>query len=196
MRRTVTCQNFYFEKNNMNEFRQELSELLAEVPCRRPPALRRSLKSEWLYATDLLQTTDPDSAAVFLKRAAELGWRAEQDGSWLQMTRSFTEPPEHGFEGPFGEEAACCASLLRRQTETNEAKKQTDDASQWLPANVSEAKKTAERVRILLVKAGEQGPEAYEKACGGLHREWAQRLRKKQALPPVSLRFFCETKKE
>ena len=180
----------------MNEFRQELSELLAEVPCRRPPALRRSLKSEWLYATDLFQAADPDSAAVFLKRAAELGWHAEQDGSWLQLKRSFTEPPEHGFEGPFGAEAVCCASLLRRHLETKKEKMRTEEAPQWIMEDTSEAEKAAETVRILLVKAGEQGPEAYEQACGGLHREWAQRLRKKQTLPPVSLRFFCETEKE
>ena len=72
----------------------------------------------------------------------------------------------------------------------------TEEAPQWIMEDTSEAEKAAETVRILLVKAGEQGPEAYEKACGGLHREWAQRLRKKQALPPVSLRFFCETEKE
>ena len=41
-----------------------------------------------------------------------------------------------------------------------------------------------------LIKAGEEGGKAYENACQKLHREWAERLRRKEPLPALSLRYF------
>ncbi len=155
----------------MNALRQEMAQMLGETACRRPPALRRSLKDEWLYATDLPLAAGEEEAAAFRKRAEERGWLTGRDGAWIQMTRESPEPPENGFDGPYGREAVCCASLLRRHTPVADGTEER-------------------RIRTMLIKAGEEGAEAYEQACGRVHREWAVRLRKKKALPKVSIRFF------
>ena len=157
----------------MNTFRQELAELLKTVPGRRPAALRRSLEDGWLYATDLPQAADAAALSAFRIRAEALGWRTEDNGGWLQMTRPFSEPPEQGFTGPFGSEAGCCLSLLRRHRD-----RLAGEADQ------------AQDIRIRLVKAGEEGASAYEKACRQLHEEWAARLRRQETIPDIDERYF------
>ena len=154
----------------MNAWRKELLDILAETPCRRKPALRRSLLEDAIYATDLPLVSSEEGLRSFRGKAEQAGWRLWMGRDWLQLDRSGTAPPEGWFSGPFGPEAGCCASLLRRQA--------------W-----AEEDQTAFR---LLIRAGEEGPGAYERACGALHREWAARLRQKRPLPRLDLRFFEE----
>lgn len=156
----------------MNAWRQELAELLRAAPGRRPAALRRSLREDWLYATDLPAVTEEAALAAFRAQAAERGWRLEQQQGWLLLKPVFPGAPENGYTGPFGPEAGSCLSLMRRHPDAGN----TETA--------------AERAVILLVKAGEEGPEAYEAACAALHREWAERLRKGQSLPKLEECFF------
>lgn len=152
-----------------NAMRLELTALLA-APSYRTPAIRRSMKAEWLYATDypVLCCGVPEKTAEALTGA---GWEYIQDGNWLLLRKPSPEPPENWYaEKTFGPEARCCLSLLERHS-----------------ARTEEAAETAQRI---LIKAGEEGGKAYEEACKTLHREWAARLRQGKQLPAVSRRYF------
>lgn len=151
-----------------NALRKELINITAAFGLARFPALRRSLREEWLYAADLPGFCAPDSLAQIRKKLAEAGWETREEQGWLQLRKAAPEPPEGWFEGPFGPEASCCLSLLSRHKGTAE-----DGLTQRL-----------------LIKAGEEGAEAYETVCLRLHREWAARLRDGKKLPAVSLRYF------
>lgn len=154
----------------MNAWRKELSGLLARAGTARPAALRRSLREEFLYATDL-PVIDGQAAAAFAAEAEKAGWTVGEDGGWMQLDRTAGGRPEGAYGGPFGPEAGCCASLLERHPERGTADRAAEHR---------------------LVKAGEEGFAAYEKACGEIHREWAARLRKGQLLPDLSELFFRE----
>jgi len=156
----------------MNAWRQELAEMLREIPGRRPATLRRSRKDGWLYCTDLPAAADDAASETFQRRAEAAGWTVEKEQGWMQLTRWIKEPPGNGFSGPFGPEAGCCLSLQRRHEEA------------------AEDGQDGQTAMIRLVKAGEEGPEAYEAVCFMLHREWAERLRKKQPLPRIYEGFW------
>ena len=59
----------------MNKLRQELKSILGEIVTLRPAALRRSLREDYLYATDLPQIADESAIADFRTRAESAGWR-------------------------------------------------------------------------------------------------------------------------
>ncbi len=158
----------------MNAWRKMLRELLENAGAPRPPALRRSGAEEYLYASDLPELLSPEKLNLFLKKAAEASWRGSVEKGWLLLTRDTEEPPEGWFPGPFGREAACCLSLLERR------------------GSGSERDPAAERMLIL---SGEEGPEAYEKACAEIHRAWAARLRRKENLPDIDPVYFGKNKK-
>ena len=153
-----------------NALRKELDSLLKAPAGRRAPAIRRSLREEWLYATDLPALyggSIPDGIRTVLSNA---GWDYMPDGEWLQMRKPSKEPPEDWYGGSFGPEAACCLSLISRHPASGEIE--------------------PESVQRMLIKAGEEGENAYEEACAAIHREWASRLREGNGLPAVSRRYF------
>ena len=154
----------------INALRKELQILLGETAATRPPALRRSLMDEWLYATDLPCVCDREELKACLCRLAAAGWECMEDTYWIQMKKSCGEPPENWYNGPFGAEAECCLSLLQRHGNRSSA--------------------APEATQRILIKAAEEGPPAYENACAGLHRSWAERLRLGETLPAVSLNYF------
>ena len=155
----------------MNRLRREIRTLLDSAESDRPAALRRSRLEDWLYATDLPQAAQRKAVADFLRTAAETGWKTDERAGWILLDRTPEKPPEDGFRGPFGPEAACCANLLQRH-----------------PGK----RKNGDREARILLKAGEEGPDAYERACGSLHREWAAALRKGEALPDLAAEYFRE----
>lgn len=155
---------------NINALRKELNTLIAHDGDERKPAIRRSLREEWLYATDLPSAVNEERLESVRSRLAEAGWETMTDGGWLQVRKAATEPPEGWFDGPFGPEAGCCRSLIERHPERR--------------------KEPDYRIEYLLIRAGEEGAGAYEAACRQIHREWAERLRKKQKLPETSVTFF------
>ena len=158
----------------MNALRKELQILLAEPAVVRPPVLRRSLREDWLYATDLPGICDREGQKACLRRLAEAGWECMEEPGWIQMRKSCGEPPEDWYDGPFGAEAACCLSVLERHRD-----------------RMSAAPEAAQRI---LIKAAEEGFRAYGNACAGLHRSWAERLRLGETLPAVSLNYFRRRK--
>lgn len=153
-----------------NAFRKELIILLGACAAVRPPALRRSKRAEWLYATDipvLLSECTKEQLESALQGA---GWECSEENGWLLLRKDAEEPPEGWYSGRFGPEAACCRSILERH-----------QGRQGCAANEAQR---------LLIKAGEEGEAAYEEACLVLHRQWAERLRKRLTVPALSIRYF------
>ena len=159
----------------MNEFRRTLRLALDQLGGVRPAALRRSRTEDSLYATDLPQLTDEATWRQFLSGLEKKGWQGRTAQGWLLLGFPAQEPPEGGFAGPFGPEAACCLSLLDRH-DADRVPEEPDEETVNL--------------RYRLIKAGEEGPEAYERLCGAIHGEWAARLRQHRALPLISRTFF------
>ena len=154
-----------------NALRKELTRLLDACGASRPPAIRRSRRAEWIYATDVPVLLS-ERAKVQLESALQgAGWEYSEENEWLLLRKDAEEPPEGWFSGRFGPEAACCRSILERhQGRTG-----------------CTAVAAAQRV---LIKAGEEGETAYEEACLVLHRQWAEMLRKGQPVPALSIRYF------
>lgn len=154
----------------INALRRELNRLTAPENGGRKAALRRSLREEWLYATDLPGIISGDELEAVRGRLRGAGWESLEEEGWMQLRKEISEPPEDWFDGPYGPEAGCCLSLAGRHPDMQ--------------------KEPDRRIEYALIRAGEEGTEAYEAVCRRLHREWAARLRKKQKLPDVSLLFF------
>ena len=77
----------------MNGWRKELNGLLAAERTPRPVALRRSLREDFLYATDL-PAVDEAAARHFAKAAEKAGWIVERCGVWLQQDPREAGVPE------------------------------------------------------------------------------------------------------
>ena len=154
----------------MNAWRRELRELLDRISLARPAALRRSGAEGMLYATDLPRCAPPEETARFLERAKAAGWEGYEKSEWIHLSRQVSTPPEGWEQQSPGPEARCCRSLLLRHED------QLGSAENGM--------------LIELVKAGEEGSAAYERACARLHRDWAVRLREGKKLPKTDLRFF------
>lgn len=154
----------------MNALRAELNRFLDGVGCSRPPAVRRSGEPDWLYTTDLPGLCSCEETARWEEELILAGWDCRQVNGWLLLRKSAKEPPPGWFEGPFGPEADCCRSLQERHPE--------GDAED------------AESAQRMLIKAGEEGVEAYEKVCRHLHRCWAEKLRKGEKLPKINILYF------
>lgn len=153
----------------MKKWRTEITGLIRKACCRRPPALRRSLRNDALLTTDLPQTADEETVSRFIQDAQLAGWRTETENGWIHLDRNaLFDASDYDF--PFGPEAACCLSLLKRHAKDTAL---SDGA--------------AERS---LLKALEEGYTAYERLCGKLHAEWAAQLRSHQRIPDIDRRFF------
>ena len=152
-----------------NALRLELAGILTDFGGERKPALRRSRRADRMYATDLAGAPEGPARDAAAGRLREAGWDAEDAGGWLELRKGAAEPPEGWYDGAFGPEAACLAALLERHPERGE-----EDCS----------------VECRLVKAGEEGPEAYELACREIHGMFAERLRRKEKLPKISPAYF------
>ncbi len=154
----------------INALRKELAALLNSRPTGRTPALRRSRKDEWLYATDAAALFLPEEREKLLAELSRASWESMEEDGWILLRKIAAEPPEGWYEDDFGPEAACCASLLVRH-----------------PGGPEDG---ADAVQRILIKAGEEGGKAYETACRALHADWAERLRRGEPLPAVSRRYF------
>ena len=141
--------------------RQELLDLFFALPLRRAPALRRSSRADWLFATDLPSCAAPEDCSAFLCLSEEKGWQAQTESGWMELRKPGILLPAEWFAEPADGEAACLGSLCARHPEREEA-----------PEAV-----------FRLIKAREEGPAAWEEACRALHGECARRLRLHLPLP-------------
>lgn len=148
-----------------------MREMISATETKRPPALRRSLREDYLYATDLPQTAAEDAVDAFCQRAKKAGWRTEKNEGWIQLDPPAASLNDQVYQGPYGMEAKACASLLRRH-----------------PSE----RRSGQREKRLLIKAGEESADAFEKACEALHREWAAALRNREGLPEIPDEVFGE----
>ena len=139
--------------------RETLRQLLDEVCCTRPPALRRSGEEDWLFATDLPQAASPEAVEAFRRAAEEADWRIGERPGWLLLDHDVI-PPEGTFGASAEGETGCCLSLLLRH-----------------PGGSS-----TEKERRALYKASEQR-DGLPRLMAAWHRDWAERLRRGEALP-------------
>ena len=154
----------------MNALRKELNSLIVQEDSGRKPAIRRSLSEEWIYATDFPACATGGQLEAVRRKLEGAGWESLVKDGWMLLRKAIDEPPEGWFDGPFGPEAECCRSLLSRHTEGRQERDR--------------------RIEYALIRAGEEGPAAYEITCRRLHKEWAERLRRKQKLPDINPLFF------
>lgn len=165
--------------------------MLLDCEAKRPPALRRSLREDYLYASDLPGIVTEETLKGFIINAESAGWDVIREGGWIQMRRRIPELPDDWYRGGFeggdgrenGSELECCASLLARHPNPNE--KVRGEERQSGESGSYKGKREGETEIIALIKAGEEGERAVEKLCREMHREWAERLRKKEPLPPI-----------
>ncbi len=156
----------------MNTWRSMLNGLLAGTPAYRKPALRRSQREDALYTTDLPGLVTEEELESFRRSLRSAGWRSELHQGWLELSPLRPAMPGNGFQGPYGNEAGCCRSLLIR--------------------NGNRDPEGCEQLIYRLIKAGETGADGFEACCAELHRQWAERLRKHQRLPQISEDCFGE----
>lgn len=143
-----------------NPWREELLTLLGRIFSARKPALRRSLRAEFLFATDLPRCAAEAACRRWIQEATAAGWDCRQFGDWIEIRRADGLPPEGWFpDSPTGE-ASCVAVLLRQHPEEALSREELHT----------------------LLKAREAGPGPWEEACRTLHRSLAARLRERQAL--------------
>ena len=153
----------------MKKWRDELTEMMISSGCVRMPAIRRSNRDHYLFATDYPSKADQKAMYVFIDRAVDAGWHIETVRGWIHLDRKAVFEAAETVPEP-GPEAFCCLSLLERH-----------------PDNRKQSDGSAER---LLLKAMEEGRETYERTCEILHAEWAVLLRKMNGLPDIDHRFF------
>lgn len=163
------------KKGTACPLRAELAKIISETETCRSPALRRSDRTEWLYATDLPKTADCRETTDFIRKAETAGWRVKQENGWIYLDRISYEKVPEIVPAVTGSERACLRSLILR----HEKEKIPSDGE-------------AER---MLIKAGETGPDAYESACRKLHLKWAERLRNHRGIPAIDREWFEEGNK-
>ena len=156
------------EKKMFTE-REKMQQLLARVPAKRKPALRRSESEDHLFATDLPELTDTESLRTFRETLLKEGWTSSIVSGWLLMDRV---PPEKIITAERSAEAEACAAILERH---------------------SAQKNSGDREWRMLYKACEQGGEKEEKAFRTIHGELAQALREHRSLPDLWIRWEDES---
>ena len=147
----------------INPWRTELQDLLLRVPVCRRPALRRSLRQDYLFSMDLPSFAEPESCDAFRRLAEMNGWECLQENGWLNLRKISRLLPEGLFSDQPEAEEASLLSLLRRHPCT------TDPG----------------QAAIQLVKAREEGSPAWERTCRALHQDLARRLRRKEPCPAL-----------
>ncbi len=166
--------------NNRNELRSELQTLLMAMMPGKTPTLHRSRQEDALYAVRLPAGTGEEAVEAFRRAAEAAGWSVRQSAEWLEMDKPVHKSPAGHFAGPFGPEAGCLLRLMQTHGETDTA----------------EGKSESLMAARQLVKAGEKGPGAYERACRALHQAWAIRLREHRPLPAMDAAFFQKEESE
>ena len=146
-----------------NPWREEARGLLSRVPSSRRPALRRSRREDFLFAADLPLCAGEEACRSFQHLAAEAGWETLPDSGWIQLRKPAAPLPPGFLPGEADGEWSCVLSLLRRHPGQGDAAP----------------------VRAALMKAREEGPAAWHRACRALHQDLARRLRQGEPFPAL-----------
>ena len=155
----------------LNIFRKEIRTLLDREASFRPAVLRRSLRAEYLYVTDLPLAAGETVIRHFTETVRRAGWDSEQENGWIHL-RPAGNIRWTGNEMTIPEipEALCCLSLLKRHQ--------------------NHLSDSDGKVEMRLIKAAEEGREAFAQTCRELHHEWAEALRKHHAIPDIDPEFL------
>ena len=145
----------------ISSLRGELRQLLAAVPTSRTPAVRRCDSPDALLATNLPFLADEAAIAQFTAAAQQNGWTVTLQNGWLLLDHP-VPAPEMPPPAHFGGESGCLLSLLMRHPQDH-APCESD-------------------IRAL-AKAADESPAQAERLCAAMHRTWAERLRRHEALP-------------
>ena len=76
----------------LTPLRRKMQALLAAVPVRRKPALRRSDAPEALLATDLPLAAEKAAVADFIALSEKAGWTVMRRGDWLLLDHPVDAP--------------------------------------------------------------------------------------------------------
>ena len=153
-------------------WREDLLRIMETAGYRRFPSLRRSNREDSLFATDYPQAAEEPSVRLFICKAKNAGWHIVSDNGWLHLDRTAVIEAAD-FPPIQTDQSACCLSMLYRNR---------------FPI-LSDG--TAER---MILKALEEGTEAYNTACKKLHSAWAVSLRNHTGIPAVDPEFFGKGK--
>ena len=135
--------------------RTEAAELLAGLPVRRSPAVRRAIPDGWMLACDLPQCAEAETVRLFRRKAEAAGWRTERRDGWLLLDKPSILNAGTDEDTGTSDEQTCVLSLLSRHPGFR------DDPD----------------VLRTLAKLSELSPTAAEPEYRKLHRELAVRLR-------------------
>lgn len=153
----------------LKPLRMQVQLLLADVPARRKPALRRSDEPNALLATDLPLIADDAAVTGFVRAAETLGWRTRMHRGWLLLDAP-VPAPECDVPVRLQGSCGCCLSLLLRHRE----------------------EAPAEDLIRAVVKAADAGRQPLERLCGQLHGELAARLRRHEPLPGALIPYLSQ----
>ena len=153
----------------ITQLRHELQALWAELPCSRPPTLRRCRHENALLATNLPFIASSADVRHFTDVCRLTGWTVSEKDGWLLLDHPVPVPDCRIPQTPSGE-IGCLISLLLRHPQ--------DDAP-------------CEGEIRALAKVCEESPAAAELFCASLHENWAQRLRRHEPLPGGLLPYLC-----
>ncbi len=153
----------------MTALRQQVQQILAELPLSRRVTLRRPEEPCALLSTNLPFTADEAVQRAYIARMEASGWRVWPQNGWLLMDRPVL-PPDAPVPTNLAGECGCCISLLLRHPQED------GDASDAIRA---------------LVKAEDEGRAQTERLCSALHADFAKRLRLRQPLPSDLLPYLC-----
>ncbi len=152
----------------MADFRRAATARMARFPLPRKPALRRADADAWLLATDFPSLTDQDAVDALAQVLQADGWHVSLRNGWLYMTPALPDVPL--CSPPRTGEAGCAAALLALH-----------------PSPLMD-----ERAALALLKASEQSPARWERACRALHQSLAEQLHLKKPLPGRLLPYLCQ----
>lgn len=157
----------------LTALRKEVQAHLAQVPCLRRPALRRTDDPHFLLMTDLPMAAPPQAVAAFAAALRASGWVVQESSGWLLLDCPIPRPTcplPTAYPGEIG----CCLWLLRQHP--------GGDA----PPEMLRA----------LAKAAECGLPQVERLCKAWHGQFAALLRQHQGLPSGLLPYLCAVVKE
>ena len=154
----------------LSALRQELNELLGAADTQRKPFLRRSLKEDFLFTTDLPRTADEAETSRVTDALTCAGWRVLRSGDLLELDRPISCPPMQALSSCGCADGLRLVSLLVRHPDGS--------GSDTLVRE--------------LAKAEECGGAKLDAWCARVYHDCASALRRHEPLPTDLLPYLTE----